>query len=203
MKKGKSQAQRMKMRAQSAELEIAGKNDALLNTSPHCWLDGLEALAWCLLVSATHTATTLGGVPSVLLFLLVTRHPVRTYDPPQIIIPLIGQFFRTYKPIFPRIASLTWKYYASDKCPMAIICNINTSKYIDSTSPGWYTSWFQMKATSHLRAMKPWVHWKSQRRAYPRDRINKENTSVKLVLACELSSWYMGIVRFTWRGVVA
>ena len=44
------------------------KKNALLNTSPHYWLDGLEALAWCLLVSATHTATTLGGVPSVLLF---------------------------------------------------------------------------------------------------------------------------------------
>ena len=44
------------------------KKNALLNTSPHCWLDGLEALAWCLLVSATHAATTLGGVPSVLLF---------------------------------------------------------------------------------------------------------------------------------------
>ena len=35
--------------------------------------------------------------------------------------------------------------------------------------------------TFHVRAIKPWIHWKPQHKAYPRDRINKGNTSLKLV----------------------
>lgn len=89
------------------------KKDTLLNTSPHCWLDGLEALC---LMSARQRNPRLsyGGVPFGTAYGVrghissnARMDHFRTY-----IQHTIGQFFRTYKTHIPRLAVL----------PLEILC---------------------------------------------------------------------------------